>query len=137
MPVKGGLLVGLLRPGPGPISPQRVDIRLCPRNIPSSPRTTERPVRERGDECSELPARVVPQSHGRLSAVAQAGKSVVRGSLGCVEKIANDPVEPGSLIPLHQMGTLIENMELCAGDQLKKRKSALYRCPSIVVSPQD
>ncbi len=35
------------------------------------PRTTERPVRERGDECSELPAREVPQSHGR--------KSVVRG----------------------------------------------------------
>ncbi len=29
------------------------------------------PVRERGDECSELPAREVPQSHGR--------KSVVRG----------------------------------------------------------
>ncbi len=35
------------------------------------PRTTERPVRERGDECSELPAREVPQSHGR--------KPVVRG----------------------------------------------------------
>ncbi len=34
-------------------------------------RTTERPVRERGDECSELPAREAPQNHGR--------KSVVRG----------------------------------------------------------
>ena len=37
------------------------------------PRTTERSVRERVDECSELPARAVPQSHGR--------KSVVRGLL--------------------------------------------------------
>jgi hypothetical protein len=35
------------------------------------PRTTERPVRERGDDRSELPARAVPQSLGR--------KSVVRG----------------------------------------------------------
>jgi len=33
------------------------------------PRTTELPVRERGDECSELPAREVPQSHGRKSVV--------------------------------------------------------------------
>ena len=41
--------------------------------MPILPRTTERPVRERGDECSELPARAVPQSHGR--------KSVVRGLL--------------------------------------------------------
>ncbi|MFQ5796980.1 MAG: sensor histidine kinase, partial [Candidatus Bipolaricaulia bacterium] len=37
------------------------------------PRTTERPVHEYGNECSELPARVVPQSHGR--------ESVVRGLL--------------------------------------------------------
>ena len=37
------------------------------------PRTKEGPVRERGDECSELPARAAPQSHGR--------KSVVRGLL--------------------------------------------------------
>ncbi len=35
------------------------------------PRTTERPRRESGDECSELPRSEVPQSHGR--------KSVVRG----------------------------------------------------------
>ncbi len=35
------------------------------------PRTTERPVRKRGDECSDLPVRAAPQSHGR--------KSVVRG----------------------------------------------------------
>ena len=41
--------------------------------IPNLPRTTERPVRERGDECSELPASPVPQSDGR--------KSVVRGLL--------------------------------------------------------
>ena len=37
------------------------------------PRTTERPVRKRGDECSDLPVRAVPQSHGH--------KSVVRGLL--------------------------------------------------------
>ncbi len=36
-------------------------------------RTTERPVRKRGDECSGVPTRVVPQSHGR--------KPVVRGLL--------------------------------------------------------
>ncbi len=35
------------------------------------PRTTERSVRKRGDECSGLPTRVVSQSHGR--------KTVVRG----------------------------------------------------------
>ena len=35
------------------------------------PRTTERPVRKRGDECSDLLVRAAPQSHGR--------KSVVRG----------------------------------------------------------
>ena len=39
----------------------------------SLPRTTERPVRKRGDECSGVPTRVVPQSHGR--------KPVVRGLL--------------------------------------------------------
>jgi len=31
------------------------------------PRTTERPVRERGDECSKLPARAAPKSYGRES----------------------------------------------------------------------
>ncbi len=36
-------------------------------------RTTERPVRKRGDECSGVPTRVVPQNHGR--------KPVVRGFL--------------------------------------------------------
>ncbi len=41
--------------------------------MPILPRTTECAVRERGDECSELPARAVPQSHGR--------KPVVRGLL--------------------------------------------------------
>jgi len=35
------------------------------------PRTTERPVRKRGDECFDLPVSAAPQSHGR--------KSVVRG----------------------------------------------------------
>ncbi len=35
------------------------------------PRTTEHPVPKRGDGCSGLPARAVPQSHGR--------KPVVRG----------------------------------------------------------
>ncbi len=35
------------------------------------PRTTERPVRMRGDECSGFPVGAVPQSHGR--------KPVVRG----------------------------------------------------------
>ena len=35
------------------------------------PRSTELPVRKRGDECSDLPVRGAPQSHGR--------KSVVRG----------------------------------------------------------
>ena len=43
------------------------------------PRTTECPARKRGDECSDLLVRAAPQSHGRLSAIAQAGKSVVRG----------------------------------------------------------
>jgi len=38
---------------------------------PCLPRTTERSARECGDECSELPRRAAPQSHGR--------KSVVRG----------------------------------------------------------
>jgi hypothetical protein len=37
------------------------------------PRTTERPVRNCGDECSVRPARAVPQSHGR--------NPVVRGLL--------------------------------------------------------
>ena len=37
------------------------------------PRTTERPARECGDECCEMPRRATPQSHGR--------KSVVRGLL--------------------------------------------------------
>ena len=37
-------------------------------------RTTERPVRKRGDESSDLPVWAAPQSHGR--------KSVVRGLLG-------------------------------------------------------
>jgi len=41
--------------------------------MPILPRTTERLVRERGDECFELPAGAMPQSHGR--------KSVVRGLL--------------------------------------------------------
>jgi len=31
----------------------------------SLPRTTERPVSECRDECSELPQRAVPKSHGR------------------------------------------------------------------------
>ena len=35
------------------------------------PRTTERPGRKRGDECSDLPVGAAPQSYGR--------KSVVRG----------------------------------------------------------
>ncbi len=57
--------------------------------IKELPRNTQRPKRERGGECSELPLWSRgpllhggrPQSHGRLSAVAQAGKSVVRGLL--------------------------------------------------------
>jgi len=42
-------------------------------HISALPRTTERPEGESGDECSELPRREAPQSHGR--------KSVVRGLL--------------------------------------------------------
>ena len=60
------------------------------------PRTTERPARECGDECSQLPRREVPQSHGR--------KSVVRGLLKKVDRdgdrcpFVNDDVKgPGEL----------------------------------------
>ncbi len=42
------------------------------------PRTTERPVRKRGDECSDLPVRAAPQSHER--------KSVVRGLPTCASR---------------------------------------------------
>ena len=41
------------------------------------PRTTERPVRKRGDECSDLPVRAAPQSHGRLSAARLLGRGQV------------------------------------------------------------
>ena len=55
------MLIGPANPG----SSSERDIDL--------PRTTERPVRKRGDECSDLPVWAAPQSHGR--------KSVVRGLL--------------------------------------------------------
>ncbi len=43
------------------------------------PRTTERPGRESGDECSELPRREAPQSHGRKSMVRGLQKSMNDG----------------------------------------------------------
>jgi len=48
-------------------------VRLQLQGRADLPRTTERSGRESGDECSELPRREAPQSHGR--------KSVVRGLL--------------------------------------------------------
>ncbi len=38
-----------------------------PRDFRALPRTTERPVRECGDDCSGVPQRVAPQSHARMS----------------------------------------------------------------------
>ena len=58
-----GLLMLIGPANPGSSSERDIDL----------PRTTERPVRKRGDECSDPPVRVAPQSHGR--------KSVVRGLL--------------------------------------------------------
>ncbi len=50
------------------------------------PQTTERPVRKRGDESSDLPVRAAPQSHGR--------KSVVRGLPPNIETIMVVDDEP-------------------------------------------
>ncbi len=52
-------------------------------HISCLPRTTERPVRNRGEECSDLPVRAALQSHGR--------KSVVRGLPNqlCYRDVAN------------------------------------------------
>jgi len=58
------------------------------------PRTTERPVRKRGDECSEVLARQCTKSHGR--------KPVVRGLhyLGIVRShIQPDSVDPWIITP--------------------------------------
>jgi hypothetical protein len=42
------------------------------------PRTTERPLRKCGDECSEHPRRATPQSHGRKSVVRDLLLTVFR-----------------------------------------------------------
>ena len=49
---------------------------------PCLPRTTERPVREREDECSELPAREAPQSHGRKFVVLGLPRHISLLSIG-------------------------------------------------------
>jgi ADP-heptose:LPS heptosyltransferase len=51
------------------------------------PRTTERPVRKRGDECSGLHASVVPQSHGREPVVRGLPPRVDPGTPPCLEEI--------------------------------------------------
>ena len=70
------------------------------KNDNSSPRTTEHPVRERGDVCSELPAKAAPQSHGR--------KSVVRGSP------APDPLSPSFRSPGEKSYVLFSQEHMAA-----------------------
>ncbi|MCH7912531.1 MAG: class II aldolase/adducin family protein, partial [Deltaproteobacteria bacterium] len=70
------------------------------KNDSSSSRTTEYPVRERGDECSELPAKAAPQSHGR--------KSVVRGSP------APDPLSPSFRSPGEKAYVLFSQEHMAA-----------------------
>ncbi|MCZ6562341.1 MAG: class II aldolase/adducin family protein, partial [Deltaproteobacteria bacterium] len=70
------------------------------KNDNSSPRTTEHPVRERGDVCSELPAKAAPQSHRR--------KSVVRGSP------APDPSSPSFRSPGEKAYVLFSQEHMAA-----------------------
>ena len=52
------------------------------------------------------------------------------------EKIRNNAVKPGGLIPLDPMAALIEDVELCIGKKLKEQKCPLQRNTAIVFSPK-
>ncbi len=54
-----------------------------------------------------------------------------------LEEIAHNRVESRGLIPLHPMGTLIENVELGIGNQLEQWKRPHHCSPTIIVPPKD
>src|SRR5919112_3139884 len=51
------------------------------------------------------------------------------------QKISHHCIEPGSLVPLHPMGAVVEQMEFSAADPLKQFEATLHRNPAILVAP--
>jgi hypothetical protein len=76
-----------------------------------------------------------PVIHGVTAILNRLSKSgLIRNPLP-PQKIGHDCIEPGSLVPLHPMGAVIEEMEFGTGNPLKKFEAALHRNSAILVAP--